>query len=250
MKRLVPLGGLWVSPFADVICYPRLTRKELCVRLGELERLGITAVEFTGEKIVDGVRVLGKGCVGVVVKAYAGGGGVVALKVRRTDADRKEMKHEAEMLRAANGVGVGPRFLGQSRDFLIMEYVRGRLLPDWLQRAENVEAVRRVLRSVLGQCFRLDACGLDHGELSHAPKHVIVRGGKPVIVDFESASTTRRVQNVTALAQYLFIAKNQAGLIQKKIGRINQRRLKQALQVYKAEKTRKNFDAVLRAAGL
>ena len=243
------LEGLCDSSCAGVICYPKLSQKELRRRLRELERLEIKAVEFTGEKTVHNVRVLGKGCVGVVVKAFTKNGSA-ALKIRRTDADRKEMKHEAEMLKVANSVGVGPRFLGLSKDFLLMEYVDGVLFPRWLEKAEQKRVIRGVLRSVLEQCWRLDVKGLDHGELSHAPKHVIIKDDVPYIVDFETASTTRRVANVTAISQYFFIANSIAKQIAKKIGEINQERLKQTLKNYKREKTRKNFETVLKILGL
>jgi len=69
-------------------------------------------------------------------------------------------------------------------------------------------------------------------------------------VDFETASTKRRVSNVTAISQYFFIANNIAEQVAEKIGRINQERLKQALRSYKREKTRKNFETVLQTTGL
>ena len=46
--------------------------------------------------------------------------------------------------------------------------------------------------------------GLDHGELSRMPKHVIV-GKKITIIDFESSSVERRVSNVTSATQAFFI---------------------------------------------
>jgi putative serine/threonine protein kinase len=246
---LVSLAGLCDSPFADVVCYPRLSREELCFRLRELEQLEISAVEFVGEKTVHNVRVLGKGCVGIVVKAFTKSGSAV-LKIRRTDADRKEMGHEAEMLKMANSVGVGPCFLGLSRDFLLMEFVDGVLFPEWLEKAKRKRVVRSVLRLVLEQCWRLDEAGLDHGELSHAPKHVIIKDDVPYIVDFETASTKRRVANVTAICQYFFIANSIAKQVAEKIGEINQERLKLALRNYKRDKSRENFEAVLKVIGL
>jgi putative serine/threonine protein kinase len=246
---LVFLEQLRDSPYADVICYPKLAQGELCKRLRELEQLEVTAVEFTGEKTVHNTRVLGKGCVGIVVKAFTKEGSV-ALKIRRTDADRREMKHEADMLKTANVVSVGPRFFSLSRNFLVMEYVDGVLFPCWLEKAKQKHVIRSVLRLVLEQCWRLDVKGLDHGELSHAPKHVIVKDDVPYIVDFETASTKRRVANVTAISQYFFIANSIAEQIAEKIGKINQERLKQALRNYKVEKSRENFDAVLKVIGL
>lgn len=237
------------SPYADVICYPKVTRKELHTRLRELERLGILTIEFTGERTVHNAQVLGKGCVGIVVKAFIEEGNV-ALKIRRTDADRKDMKHEAEMLKIANAVSVGPRFLNQSKNLLLMEYVEGALFPQWLEKVKHKQTVRNVLRSTLEQCRRLDETGLDHGELSHAPKHVVIKNSTPCIIDFETASTSRKPSNVTAMSQYFFIAKNSAKQITKIIGKINQERLRCALRNYKREKTRRNFDAILQIMSL
>lgn len=42
----------------------------------------------------------------------------VALKIRRTDADRSQMYHEADMLKKANSVDVGPKLLDVSENFL------------------------------------------------------------------------------------------------------------------------------------
>lgn len=240
----IPLKALNESPYADIICYPKLTPEELRKRLKELKKLQISAIEFTGKKTIHNTPILGKGCVGIVVKAETNTQ-TIALKIRRTDADRKEMTHEAEMLRKANSINVGPKFLDQSKNFLVMEYIHGSLFPEWLTKMEQKQKIRRVLRSALMQCWRMDKTGLDHGELSHAPKHIIIRNQKPCIIDFETASTTRKTQNVTALAQYLFMSRQIARQITKKLGRINQKKLKQALKQYKQQRAKENFQAIL-----
>jgi putative serine/threonine protein kinase len=43
------------------------------------------------------------------------------------------MQHEAEMLKKANSVGVGPKLLGVSKNFLLMQFIDGKLLPEWLE---------------------------------------------------------------------------------------------------------------------
>ena len=86
-----------------------------------------------------------------------------------------------------------------------MQLIDGDLLPNWLETNKDQSTVKQVLGEVLEQCFRLDQAGLDHGELSKAPKHLLVdKAEKPFIVDFETASVERRVANVTAVCQYLF----------------------------------------------
>ena len=192
--------------------------------------------------------ILGKGCVGIVVKAFRRTD-CVALKIRRVDADRVEMKHEAEMLRKANSEGAGPKLLGVSKNFLLMEYVDGPFLAKWLKTVKGKQCkvrVWNVLRLALEQCWRLDRVGLDHGELSHAPKHVIVKNDDtPCIIDFETASITRRTSNVTSLCQYFFLATPTAKQVVKKLGNVDQQELKRRLRDYKVKKTRDAFEKVL-----
>ena len=247
-SRFEPLERLCASPYADVICYPKLTHTYLRERLQELRKLQITSVEFVGEKSVHNVPVLGKGCVGIVVKAFSGTN-CVALKIRRVDSDRAEMKHEAEMLSKANSVDVGPKFLGVSKNFMLMEYLDGPFFSLWLKTVRGKQLkprVRNVLCLALEQCWRLDAACLDHGELSHAPKHVIMKNDDtPCIIDFETASTNRRTSNVTSLCQYFFIETQTAREIARKLGNIDQEELKWALRQYKEKRTRNAFETIL-----
>lgn len=160
----IPLEKLSAEPFASILCYPKPDKAEVSKRLKELKRLRISALEFVGEKQVFNVPVLGKGCVGIVVSAYRNGERV-ALKIRRVDADRDGMKREAGLLAKANFVGVGPKFFGASRDFLLMQFVEGVLLPEWVEKVRGKVQLKGVLLQVLEQCWRLDAAGLDQGEL-------------------------------------------------------------------------------------
>jgi putative serine/threonine protein kinase len=249
-KLKVVLEGLWQEPFASVICYPKPCRTELNRRIKELQRLGIEAIEFSGEKEAFNINVLGKGCVGVVVVAYRGQE-KLAVKIRRVDADRSRMQHEAEMLKKANSVDVGPKFLGVSKNFLLMQFVEGNLLPKWLKAPRKNVEVKRVLREILEQCWRLDGAGLDHGELSHAPKHIIVdEDGKPFIVDFETASQNRRPSNVTSICQFLFISGAVAESVAEKLGERDKTVVVEALRAYKDCRSRGNFERVLEACGL
>ncbi len=244
----VSLKELGERKYGQVLCYPRFEPEELKKRLKELEKLGVRAMEFTGEKRVFEVPVLGKGCVGIVVVAYTSLGRV-ALKIRRVDADRKGMFHEGEMLKRANTVKVGPRLLEVSKNFLLMEFVEGIHFPQWIEslKGKNVQSrVRRVLHEVLEQCHRLDEAGLDHGELSNAPKHILVDANdQPHLVDFETASINRRVSNVTSICQYLFFRSQIAEKVTEKLGKIDENDLIKALQTYKQERTRENFEKIL-----
>jgi len=165
------------------------------------------------------------------------------------DADRVGMQREAEMLQIANKVEVGPRLIDSSENFLLMEFVEGTLLPEWIEKLKGKRTktrIRQVLRDVLEQCWRLDEAGLDHGELSRAPKHIIVdKDYHAHLVDFETASVQRRVSNVTSICQYLFIGSQTAKIIIRKLGKTDQETLRTTLKNYKQNRTRENFEKIL-----
>ncbi|HUT17045.1 MAG TPA: serine/threonine protein kinase [Acidobacteriota bacterium] len=234
--------------YASILCYPRVSDAELQNRLGELREHGVKAVEFAGETSAFNVPVLGKGFVGIVVIAHLDGQRV-ALKIRRVDADRLGLQREAQMLANASSVQVGPRLMGVSKNFLLMQLIDGDLLPDWLDTYKEKEQVIRVLKDVLEQCWRLDNIGLDHGELSKAPKHLIVdKAHKLFIVDFETASLNRKPANVTSVCQFLFTSRGAvAKAVAETLGERNNAEIISALRIYKNKRTRENFDRVLQA---
>ena len=251
--HLTALKQLKEQRYRHVLCYPNGDMREFGKRLCELTHLQITALEFSGHVQINGARVLGKGHVGIVVKAYRRDK-PAAIKIRRTDADRLTMQHEAEMLQKANVVGVAPRLLGTTENFLLMEYIKGPLLPEWIARlhmTQEKERLRRVLRSVMDQAWQLDRVGLDHGELSNASKHIIVRRkDKPCLVDFETASTSRRVANVTSLCRYLLLRSPTARLVEAELGEVREDNLIEALREYKSQRSRESFLNLLTASGI
>lgn len=246
----VAAAKLREEPYTSIICYPRPSRAEIEKRVKELKKLDIATVEFLGEKQVFNTPILGKGCVGIVTVAYRNKE-KMALKIRRVDADRARMHHEAAMLKKANLERVGPLLLAVSKNFLLMQFVDGSLFYEWLNKHRGKRLVRKVLRDVLEQCWRLDSAGLDHGELSHAPKHIIVnRKNVPVIVDFETASLNRKPSNVTSICHFLFISGFVAEMVNKKLGVKDEKKLVEALKSYKNARMRENFEKVLMVCNL
>ena len=212
----------------------------------ELQRLGVEAIEFSGEKRAFNVPILGKGCVGIVVIAYLNSK-KIALKIRRVDADRSRMQQEAKMLKKANSVSIGPKFLGVSENFLLMEFVDGDLLPLWLEKRREEAVIRKVFRELLQQSWCLDKIGLDHGELSHAPKHIIIDlESRPFLVDFETASVNRRASNVTSICHFLFVGGMVAKMLTERLSEIDKNTLIEALRLHKAERSRESFERILR----
>ena len=252
-STIIPLELLTKEKYCCIICYPTCTRKQFNQRLKELARLKIEAIELAGSKHVCNFSVLGKGGVGIVVVAYKEGT-KVALKIRRTDANRSTMYHEAAMLKKANELGVGPNVLVTTDNFLVMEYIKGTLLPGWIQTQNESNAkkqLQHVLGALLDQAWKLDQAGLDHGELSNARKHIIIGSKRdPCLIDFETASISRRPSNVTSLTQYLLIGSPVARLIHRKLGSSNKGRVIRTLRTYKAKRNRESFEAILKETGI
>jgi putative serine/threonine protein kinase len=246
----IPVRELLGTRYERFLTFPTHDEKLTRARVEELSAAGVTSIRFTGPTMIDGVPVLGKGCVGIVTEAELDGE-QVALKVRRSDGDRLSMWNEARLLRLANSVGVGPRLLGATRNFLAMQLFDGLPLYKWVEQEPITRRlVRLVLSDLLHSCFRLDAIGLDHGELSHAPKNVLVSAkGVPCVVDFESASTSRRTANVTSIVQY-FLFGQLSSKIHANIVFRKRKHVLHSLTEYKRESSVENFRAVLDALGL
>ena len=242
----IPIESLIEEPYASIVCYPRANKAEMRQRIEELRKHNVSAIEFIGKTSASNIPVLGKGYVGVVVVAHVDGQRV-ALKMRRIDADRESLDREAELLVRANNINVGPKFLVVSKNFLLMELIDGNLFEDWLEIHKDKLLIRKVLVDILEQCWRLDESGLDHGELSKAPKHLLVdKAQKPCIVDFETASLERKVINVTSVCQFLFMGNSRAAkILSEEYEEKNRAKLIAALKGYKKNRNRKNFEGLL-----
>ena len=144
---------------------------------------------------------------------------------------------------------IGPNAYLHTKNILLMECVEGLPAGKWfLSSKTKLDLVRHVVIDILNQCYKLDVMGIDHGQLSKLDNHVIISsdGSKCTIVDFESASRKRKVNNVTSALQGLIFN----GLISEQVNAILNYEIKQSellnlLSIYKHEKCRKNFDSIL-----
>lgn len=246
-KSFVPIEKFLEEPYSKIIGYPQANKAQIKSRVLELKKLNIKLVSFFGPSSIGKLSILGKGYVGVVVLAKKDNK-EVAIKIRRIDSQREEMKNEARLLKIVNSVKVGPKLFGASKNFLVMEYLEGEKIGKWIEYVDgkgSVKKLKSVIRKVLEDCYRLDQIGFDHGELSSITKHVIVGKSKPVLIDFESSSIERRVSNVTSVTQAIFIGSG----IAKKVHRIYKLPPKEniidVLRSYKQEQSRESFEKIL-----
>lgn len=230
---------------ATIICYPNFRTEDYATRLNEIRALGINTILFGGKTKIGRMNIVGKGCVGLVVKVEIEDK-VYACKIRRTDANRKDMTREVLLHAIANSIGVGPSLFAHTENFIIMEFIDGLTIIDWI-RQQNLSAykVRGIVVTVLNKCYNLDRIHLDHGELNRLDRHILISKHDSVdIIDFESSSSLRKMSNVTSATQALLlngvIARRVNGLLH-----IPKNEIIQILRLYKHTPTKYNFDRLI-----
>jgi putative serine/threonine protein kinase len=240
------------TPYLNVLTYPRPNLRIVKGRITQLKALGVDSVIFEGRTRVGRLGLLGIGTVGLVVKVETRGV-VCALKIRRTDANRESMDLEHRLTRMANKVGVGPKVVGATRDFLLMEWVQGEQVDDWLTKIRGAGSrarLRNLIHSILNQCRKMDILNLDHGQLSNLRKHVLIAEDRPTIIDFESASLNRKSKNVTTAAQYLLVG----GMVSKRVRRmLGIKKVEPVLKTltrYKREMSDESYASLLHTFGI
>jgi putative serine/threonine protein kinase len=236
------------EPYSKILGYPKASSRQLQSRISELEKFKIKSISFTGQTTIGSLQILGKGYVGVVVLAKKRNN-LVALKIRRLDSQRSEMQSEAKLLKLANTVNVGPKLYDASKNFLVMEYLEGDKIGNWIQSLKgsgSSKKLKLIVRIILEDCYRLDQMGFDHGELSSISKHVIVGKLRTTLIDFESSSVNRRASNVTSITQAIFIGSGIAKKVQRIYKIPPKEKIIDVLRAYKQEQTRRSFDNIVK----
>ncbi len=163
-----------------------------------------TQARITAEKKgIQGIKFLAKGKRGL---CYAGKlrGKDVVMKVENPASKAiGKLSDEARNLSIVNRIGIGPKLRFASKELIIMDFVKGERIRDWLENAEKRSALK-VFNEVLRQCERMDGLHLQKEEMHNPYKHIIVpKKGKPVLIDFERARKMKKPHNVTQFCQYV-----------------------------------------------
>ena len=76
------------EPYSDILGYPKATSRQLKSRITELEKLKIKSISLVGPTTIGKIAILGKG-IRWSSSTCKKGSKEVALKIRRTDSQRK-----------------------------------------------------------------------------------------------------------------------------------------------------------------
>ena len=100
---------------------------------------------------------------------------------------------------------------------------------------QKILRIQLILKQILKQCYELDKLKINKKELTNPYKHILIKNKKSKMIDFERCYETDNPKNVTQFCEYL---------MRKKI--INRKNLTPLLKNYKKNKTKKNFEKILR----
>ncbi len=154
----------------------------------------------------------------------------IAVKVKRKESKAVErIKNEVKWLKVLNKKNIGPRLLFYGDNYLAYKFVEGEFILDYLRNKRD----RKVLVSVLNQCFEMDKLGVNKEEMHRPVKHIIVNEeGEVTLLDFERCYKTKKPHNVTQFGVFLVRHK----LANKKIISL--------LKSYKKEMNKSNLDKI------
>ncbi len=169
----------------------------------------------------------------------------VAVKVKNPSSEAVgKIEQEAIMLRKLEKHHIAPKVLVFAKDYLVMDFIEGGFIGDFLGNASS-KGTMRVLKESLEQMFLLDALGITKEEMHHPHKHIIVtKQKKPMLIDFERAHYDEHPSNVTQFCQFLTSSAIQPILKRKGIS-IDKQETVALAKEYKKERSRKVFERIL-----
>lgn len=195
---------------------------------------------FIPKKYTD-ISILSFGKRGIVLKAKIDDK-FVAIKMVRPESNAiNTIFLEAKNLRQVNKLNIGPNFIESTDNFVVMEFIDGVLIKEWIEKSTRDE-ILGMFSVLFHQLFQMDKAGINKFEMTNPHKHIIVTEEfMPVMIDFERARNTIKPKNITQFAQYL-TSLNILPILQSKGILNNPEKFKEAIINYSKDK--QEFDVV------
>lgn len=166
----------------------------------------------------------------------------VAIKTKKKQSQAiGRIRNEAKFLKILNKHNIGPKLILAKDNFLIYEFIMGKFIKDWLQKASK-KKILIIFKNILEQCNKLDKLNIDKKEMTRPLKHIII-GKKITMIDFERAHYVKEPKNTTQFLQY--IMKNKE-LLERKGIIINREEIINVSKQYKKDKNINNLFSILK----
>ena len=200
--------------------------------LKELEKHKITNIHY-----------FAKGKRGLVYKGVYKRKSVV-VKIQRPDAiTLSTVQFEATWLKKLNLHHIGPTLFFATEDFLVMELIEGYLFEEFLQTQQKKD-ILSMIKKLSRQMYLFDSLGVNKYEMNHPDKHIIIRKGNPIMIDFERCRYTEYPKNITQVAQFI-TATRITLLLEKKGIHVDKKGMQDAARVYKLNRNKKSYNKVI-----
>src|SRR3989338_1995933 len=201
-------------------------------------------------KDVDHIEYLAKGHRGMLFTGLKGKKKVV-IKIKNPQSEALgRMQNEAEYLKILNKKGIGPAllFYDKKDDYFVYDYVDGEFFPLFIEHCsrKNKNLIKRIIRQVFIQCFRMDRLHINKEEMHHPYKHILISAEtkKPVLIDFERCHKSPEPVNVTQFSSYLISNSMTRRLAEKGI-KVNMEKSIAAAKKYKKDVSQKNLNKII-----
>jgi len=175
----------------------------------------------------------------------------VVIKTERKDSEAiGRVENEINYLKILNKKRIGPKLLFFDKKFtyFVYEYVDGIFFPIFLEHCskKNKTLIKKIIRNVFIQCFRMDKLKTDKEEMHHPYKHIVIekKSKKPVLLDFERCHKTKEPKNVTQFSSYI-ISSSMMELLKKKGFKVSKQKIIKAAKEYRKKISKENMDKIV-----
>lgn len=132
----------------------------------------------------------------------------VLFKIKRLDSN-KNLSREGLILYYLNHntqTEIVPKIYMFNNYFIAMKYVDGIKIKDLKKAGLNNHVLKSIVCKILLKAILLDELKVNHGQLSRAYEHIIIRihDYEPIFIDFGDSSFTDRTKNLTSIWSFLY----------------------------------------------
>lgn len=173
----------------------------------------------------------------------------VAVKLEKYDSEVSgTIENECKWLKECNKRGIGPNLFFKTDNALVIKFIEGDSITDFLEDCTDSDFIIDVLVDVFYQCRSLDMMSVDKEEMHRPVDHIIVEEetGDPFLIDFERMSKVKDPQNVTQFVQFVC---NISSELEEKDVSVDVDRLRKLAREYKISYDENVFEKIISAIG-
>jgi len=145
------------------------------------------------------------------------------------------IKNEVKWLKTLNKNGIGPKLISYNKNSFKYKFIKGEFITEFIEK-NNKSKIRKILLDILKQCRVMDKLNVNKKEMHHPDKHIIIRKGEAVFIDFERSKLTENPKNVTQFCQYIL---KLSGMFPRKI-KVGKEKMVEVMKYYKKEQSEKS----------